>query len=180
MVRSGGIFILFYKKYQSWPPTLAHCVSELDIFGRRLLQHAKKDHHPIICTLTLWHMRVILSQGRLHCCWSLHISASCTAPTLSCHWQSAHVASEPNQTLTQVIMEKKEKAMAARAASAPWLRGNSSGVVRDHWLARKQKLTKYRKVQKPAKISGEDEECDAGEDCYRCSLLPWDFRLTLI
>lgn len=34
--------------------------------------------------------------------------------------------------LTQVIMEKKEKAMAARAASAPWSSGTSSGVVRDH------------------------------------------------
>lgn len=33
--------------------------------------------------------------------------------------------------LTQVIMEKKEKAIAARAASAPWLSGSSS-VVRDH------------------------------------------------
>lgn len=53
--------------------------------------------------------------------------------------------------LTQVIIEKKEKAIAARAASAPWLSGSSSGVVRDHWLARKQKLTKYRKVQKPAR-----------------------------
>lgn len=34
--------------------------------------------------------------------------------------------------LTQVIMEKKEKAMAARAASEPWSNGTSSGVVRDH------------------------------------------------
>lgn len=34
--------------------------------------------------------------------------------------------------LTQVIMEKKEKAIAARAASAPWLSGSSSAVVRDH------------------------------------------------
>lgn len=62
------------------------------------------------------------------------------------------------QLLTQVIMEKKEKAMAARAASAPWLSGNSSAVVRDHWLARKQKLTKYRKVQKPANNSSKEKE----------------------
>lgn len=34
--------------------------------------------------------------------------------------------------LTQVIMEKKENAMAARAASEPWSNGTSSGVVRDH------------------------------------------------
>lgn len=34
--------------------------------------------------------------------------------------------------LTQVIMEKKEKAIAARAASAPWLSGSSSALVRDH------------------------------------------------
>lgn len=39
---------------------------------------------------------------------------------------------EQVRDLTQVMMEKKEKAMAARAASAPWSSGTSSGVVRDH------------------------------------------------
>lgn len=53
---------------------------------------------------------------------------------------SSFFASFP--TLTQVIIEKKEKVMAARAASAPWFSGRSSDEVRDHWLARKQKLTK--------------------------------------
>ena len=54
--------------------------------------------------------------------------------------------------LTQVKMEKKEKAMAALAASAPWFKGSSSGVVRCHWLAKKQKPTNHRNVQKPEKI----------------------------
>lgn len=46
--------------------------------------------------------------------------------------QRATVQNVAASALTQVIMEKKEKAMAARAASAPWLSGNSSAVVRDH------------------------------------------------
>lgn len=51
---------------------------------------------------------------------------------------------------TQVKMEKKEKVIAARAASAPWFKGSSSGVVRCHWLAKKQKPTNHKKAQKPA------------------------------
>lgn len=42
---------------------------------------------------------------------------------------------------TQVKMEKKAKVMAARAASAPSLRGLSSSLATCHWLARKQNPT---------------------------------------
>lgn len=59
-------------------------------------------------------------------------------------------------------MEKKEKAIAARAASAPWLRGSSSGVVRLHWLAKKQKLTNHMNVQKPA-TKNKKEEPSSGQ-----------------
>lgn len=54
----------------------------------------------------------------------------------------------PETPLTQVKMEKKEKAMAARAASVPSLSGLSSGLDTCHWLARKQKPTNQRKAQK--------------------------------
>lgn len=50
--------------------------------------------------------------------------------------------------LTQVKMEKKEKAMAARAASVPSFRGLSLGLETCHWLARKQKPTNQKKAQK--------------------------------
>lgn len=50
---------------------------------------------------------------------------------------------------TQVRMEKKQKAMVARAASEPWARGSSSGEVACHWLARKQKPTNHRKQARP-------------------------------
>lgn len=45
-------------------------------------------------------------------------------------------------------MEKNEKAMAARAASAPW-ETPLLIVVRCHWFARKQKATNHRKDKKP-------------------------------
>lgn len=50
--------------------------------------------------------------------------------------------------LTHVKMEKKEKAMAARAASVPSFSGLSLGSETCHWLARKQKATNQRKAQK--------------------------------
>lgn len=40
------------------------------------------------------------------------------------------------RVLTHVKMEKKEKAMAARAASVPSLSGLSLGLETCHWLAR--------------------------------------------
>lgn len=51
--------------------------------------------------------------------------------------------------LTQMMMEKKEKVMAARAASAPCEKPLVS-VVLCHWFARKQKATNHRKARKPA------------------------------
>lgn len=48
---------------------------------------------------------------------------------------------------TQVKMEKKEKVMAARAASAPSFNGLSSGFATCHWLAIKQKPTNQTKDQ---------------------------------
>lgn len=52
------------------------------------------------------------------------------------------------RVLTHVKMEKKEKAMAARAASVPSFIGLSLGLDTCHWLARKQKPTNQRKAQK--------------------------------
>ena len=49
-------------------------------------------------------------------------------------------------------MEKKEKVMAARAASPPSIRGLSSCLVICHWLARKQKPTNHMKDQNAGKI----------------------------
>lgn len=46
-------------------------------------------------------------------------------------------------------MEKKLKAMAARAAS-PACAVPGPGAVRCHWLVRKQKPTNHRKDQSPA------------------------------
>lgn len=48
---------------------------------------------------------------------------------------------------TQTMMEKKEKAIAARAASAP-CKAPLLIVVRCHWFARKQKATNHRKDKK--------------------------------
>lgn len=48
--------------------------------------------------------------------------------------------------LTQVMMEKKEKATTARAAS---LATAKSAEVCDHWLARKQKQMNHRNVHTP-------------------------------
>lgn len=50
--------------------------------------------------------------------------------------------------LTQVKMEKKEKVMAARAASAPSFSGLFCRSETCHWLARKQKPTNQRNAQK--------------------------------
>lgn len=50
--------------------------------------------------------------------------------------------------LTQPAMEKKEKAIAARAASAP-CKAPLPIFVRCHWFARKQKATNHRKDKKP-------------------------------
>lgn len=55
----------------------------------------------------------------------------------------------PCSALTQAMMEKKEKAMAARAASAPCEKPLVS-VVLCHWFAKKQKATNHRKARKPA------------------------------
>ena len=52
-------------------------------------------------------------------------------------------------------MEKKEKVMAALAASPPSLRGLSSGLDTCHWLARKQNPTNHMKDQKAAERVGE-------------------------
>lgn len=52
-----------------------------------------------------------------------------------------------NEILTQVKMEKKEKVMAARAASPPSFSGLSSGLDTCHWLAKKQKPTNHMKDQ---------------------------------
>lgn len=57
--------------------------------------------------------------------------------------------------LTHVKMEKKEKAMAARAASVPSFRGLSWGLETCHWLARKQKPTNQKKAQKPWGAQGQ-------------------------
>lgn len=73
--------------------------------------------------------------------------------------------------LTHVKMEKKEKVMAARAASVPSFIGLSFGLDTCHWLARKQKPTNQRKAQKAGvftrarqegprvreRVSGEDQ-----------------------
>lgn len=48
-----------------------------------------------------------------------------------------------------MMMEKKEKVIAARAASAPCEKPLVS-VVLCHWFARKQKATNHRKARKPA------------------------------
>lgn len=53
--------------------------------------------------------------------------------------------------LTQVKIEKKEKVMAARAASAPSFRGLSSCFETCHWLARKQKPTNQRNAHNPGR-----------------------------
>lgn len=49
--------------------------------------------------------------------------------------------------LTQVKMEKKQKVMAARAASPPSFSGLSSGLDICHWFAKKQKPTNHMKDQ---------------------------------
>ncbi len=56
------------------------------------------------------------------------------------------------ECLTQVRMEKKEKAIAARAASDACSSGSSLGEVRLHWLAKKQNPTNQRNVQNPKVI----------------------------
>ena len=61
--------------------------------------------------------------------------------------------------LTHVKMEKKEKAMAARAASVPSLSGLSLGSETCHWLARKQKATNQRKAQKAGVGAGTGSPC---------------------
>lgn len=48
-------------------------------------------------------------------------------------------------------MEKKLKAMAARAESAPTR--TSSALVAAHWLVRKQKPTNHRKVQRAREMT---------------------------
>lgn len=48
------------------------------------------------------------------------------------------------------MMEKKEKVMAARAASAP-CETPLLILVRCHWFARKQKATNQRKDKKPGR-----------------------------
>ncbi len=53
------------------------------------------------------------------------------------------------ECLTQVRMEKKEKAIAARAASDACSSGSSLAEVRLHWLAKKQNPTNQRNVQNP-------------------------------
>lgn len=55
------------------------------------------------------------------------------------------------EALTQVKMEKKEKVMAARAASPPSLSGLSSCLVTCHWFAKKQKPTNHMKDQNAGK-----------------------------
>lgn len=58
--------------------------------------------------------------------------------------------SRPSRSeLTQVRMEKKEKAMAARAASAP-CHTPLVDSVRCHWFARKQKAMNHRNDRIPA------------------------------
>lgn len=52
------------------------------------------------------------------------------------------------ETPTQVKMEKKEKVMAARAASAPSISGLSSRFDTCHWLANRQKPTNHMNDQK--------------------------------
>lgn len=61
---------------------------------------------------------------------------------------------------TQEMMEKNEKAMAARAASAPAFTPGLGGVL-CHWLARKQKLTNHRKAQKPGEKQSPSVTCFA-------------------
>lgn len=58
------------------------------------------------------------------------------------------------RVLTHVKMEKKEKVMAARAASVPSFIGLSLGLDTCHWLARKQKPTNQRKAQKAGVSTG--------------------------
>ena len=55
---------------------------------------------------------------------------------------------------TQVKMEKKEKVMAALAASPPSLRGLSSGLDTCYWFARKQNRTNDMKDQRDAERLG--------------------------
>lgn len=58
--------------------------------------------------------------------------------------------------LTQVKMEKKQKVMAARAASPPSFSGLSSGLDICHWFARKQKPTNHMKDQNAGGGEGRD------------------------
>lgn len=64
--------------------------------------------------------------------------------------------------LTHVKMEKKEKVMAARAASVPSFIGLSFGLDTCHWLARKQKPTNQRKAQKAGVFTGARQEGEWG------------------
>ena len=50
-----------------------------------------------------------------------------------------------DERLTQVMIEKKEKATMARAASGAT--AASGSLVLDHWLARTQKQMNHRNVQ---------------------------------
>lgn len=56
--------------------------------------------------------------------------------------------------LTQLMTEKKEKAITARAASAGI---PSVFSVCDHWLAKKQKHTNHKNVQTPGEKKGKAE-----------------------
>lgn len=56
---------------------------------------------------------------------------------------------------TQVNTEKKQKTMAARAASAPSFRGLSSSLDACHWLARKQNPTNQTRDQSAVGTKGQ-------------------------
>ena len=78
------------------------------------------------------------------------------------------------RVLTHVKMEKKEKVMAARAASVPSFIGLSLGLDTCHWLARKQKPTNQRKAQKAgvstrARHRGRAQERASGEEMGKTS-----------
>lgn len=92
---------------------------------------------------TRWYLGDISSRpGRLGSPDGVNLSQQVIWPAVWCEILKRVLA----EGLTQVTMEKKEKATMARAASLePW----NSTVVLDHWLARTQKQMNHRNVHTP-------------------------------
>lgn len=75
-------------------------------------------------------------------------------------------------------MEKKENAMAARAASAPSFSGLYSDFDTRHWSARKQKLTNHKNAHKPGK--GPATKLKKEEQKYTSILFPPNVHASFI